>query len=176
MNSLEFALIIFHCNSGRTKSSDGFSFSSLKVFKLFYPLWKLLLNGYGIKHFQVPVFLIVERGALKVSMRFATINLSRVCFHTLFLLFIDPSPSCRSLSPTLRDRLLYHILALILHCDNFKTIIDDLAVDLHMTADRWVCCRLSFSLVWSTRCQINFGLWPMTFIFLICAFLPDVNG
>ncbi|KAA0193327.1 DNA-directed RNA polymerase I subunit RPA49 [Fasciolopsis buskii] len=42
----------------------------------------------------------------------------------------------RSLSPTLRDRLLYHILALILHCDNFKTIIDDLAVDLHMTADR----------------------------------------
>lgn len=42
----------------------------------------------------------------------------------------------RSLSPTLRDRLLYHILALILHCDNFKTVIDDLAVDLHMNTDR----------------------------------------
>ncbi|THD27803.1 DNA-directed RNA polymerase I subunit RPA49 [Fasciola hepatica] len=42
----------------------------------------------------------------------------------------------RLLSPLLRDRLVYHILALILHCDNFETIIDDLAVDLRMNTDR----------------------------------------
>ncbi|VDP89658.1 unnamed protein product [Echinostoma caproni] len=36
----------------------------------------------------------------------------------------------------MRDRLVYHILALILHCDNFKTIVDDLAVDLKMNCER----------------------------------------
>ncbi|TGZ71338.1 hypothetical protein CRM22_002707 [Opisthorchis felineus] len=41
----------------------------------------------------------------------------------------------RTTSPLLRDRLIYHMLALILHCDNFKTVIDDLTIDFQMSSD-----------------------------------------
>ncbi|KAH8877387.1 DNA-directed RNA polymerase I subunit RPA49 [Schistosoma japonicum] len=42
----------------------------------------------------------------------------------------------RAMSPMLRDKLITHILVLILHCDNFKTIIDNLTVDLKIGRDR----------------------------------------
>ncbi|CAL8088842.1 unnamed protein product [Calicophoron daubneyi] len=42
----------------------------------------------------------------------------------------------RCITPVLRDKLIYHILVLILHCDNFSTVVDDLAVDFQMPCDR----------------------------------------
>ncbi|KAF5404486.1 hypothetical protein PHET_01624 [Paragonimus heterotremus] len=41
-----------------------------------------------------------------------------------------------TMSPLLRDRLIYHMLALVLHCDNFKTVIDDLTIDFRMSCDQ----------------------------------------
>ncbi|KAF7259300.1 hypothetical protein EG68_03248 [Paragonimus skrjabini miyazakii] len=42
----------------------------------------------------------------------------------------------RTISPLLRDRLIYHMLALVLHCDNFKTVVDDLTIDFRMSCDQ----------------------------------------
>ncbi|CAH8630467.1 unnamed protein product [Dicrocoelium dendriticum] len=41
----------------------------------------------------------------------------------------------RFISPVTRDRLIYHMLALILHCDNFATIVDELTVDFRLSCD-----------------------------------------
>ncbi|BHF65878.1 DNA-directed RNA polymerase I subunit RPA49 [Sparganum proliferum] len=55
----------------------------------------------------------------------------------------------RTMTPTLRDKLLYHIVILLLHCDDFTTTIDDLTVDFKLPSDRlkkyfvFVGCRLS---------------------------------
>nr|VZI07862.1 unnamed protein product [Spirometra erinaceieuropaei] len=55
----------------------------------------------------------------------------------------------RTMTPTLRDKLLYHIVVLLLHCDDFTTTIDDLTVDFKLPSDRlkkyfvFVGCRLS---------------------------------
>ncbi|KAA3676484.1 DNA-directed RNA polymerase I subunit RPA49 [Paragonimus westermani] len=54
----------------------------------------------------------------------------------------------RTISPLLRDRLIYHMLTLVLHCDNFKTVIDDLTVDFRMSCDQlrryfvYIGCRV----------------------------------
>nr|CAH8846459.1 unnamed protein product [Trichobilharzia regenti] len=42
----------------------------------------------------------------------------------------------RVISPMLRDKLINHMLILILHCDKFKTMIDKLAVDFKIVRDR----------------------------------------
>lgn len=42
----------------------------------------------------------------------------------------------RTISPTLRDKLIYHILVLILHCDNFNVIVDDLIDDFKLGCER----------------------------------------
>ncbi|VDN98676.1 unnamed protein product [Rodentolepis nana] len=40
----------------------------------------------------------------------------------------------RLITPMLRDKLIYHILILILHCDNFSTVIDKLPIDFKMSS------------------------------------------
>ncbi|CAH8526044.1 unnamed protein product [Schistosoma intercalatum] len=42
----------------------------------------------------------------------------------------------RAMSPMLRDKLITHMLVLILHCDNFKTMVDSLTVDFKIGRER----------------------------------------
>ncbi|CAH8546381.1 unnamed protein product [Heterobilharzia americana] len=42
----------------------------------------------------------------------------------------------RVISPMLRDKLITHMLILVLHCDSFKTVVDKLAVDFKIGRDR----------------------------------------
>lgn len=42
------------------------------------------------------------------------------------------------MSPMLRDKLITHMLVLILHCDNFKTMVDSLTVDFKIGRERLV--------------------------------------
>ncbi|VDD78374.1 unnamed protein product [Mesocestoides corti] len=42
----------------------------------------------------------------------------------------------RTMTPTLRDKLIYHILVLLLHCDNFATVVDNLSIDFKLSTLR----------------------------------------
>ncbi|CAH8517956.1 unnamed protein product [Schistosoma mattheei] len=44
----------------------------------------------------------------------------------------------RAMSPMLRDKLITHMLVLILHCDNFKTMVDSLTVDFKIGRERLI--------------------------------------
>uniref|UniRef100_A0A0R3SLR3 DNA-directed RNA polymerase I subunit RPA49 n=1 Tax=Hymenolepis diminuta TaxID=6216 RepID=A0A0R3SLR3_HYMDI len=53
----------------------------------------------------------------------------------------------RLITPMLRDKLIYHILVLLLHCDNFSTVVDKLPVDFKMSSATCalVTSRLKFA-------------------------------
>ncbi|KAL5110278.1 hypothetical protein TcWFU_004642 [Taenia crassiceps] len=57
-----------------------------------------------------------------------------------FTIFVSKTGSERSksrvITPTLRDKLVCHILVLLLHCDNFATVIDSLPIDFKMSSMR----------------------------------------
>nr|CDS27650.1 ester hydrolase C11orf54 [Hymenolepis microstoma] len=55
-------------------------------------------------------------------------------FTTLTVQMGKVRSKTRLITPMLRDKLLYHILILILHCDNFSTVIDKLPVDFKMSS------------------------------------------